>query len=518
MNKQFLVGIDLGTTTLKAVFIDAAACKIVSTQLEEIFPVKAQNPDWIEYDPMDWLEGTARLLKRGFDAGVDPARIAGICFSGWTVTAMFADGDGKPVTNAVHYNDMRHLPELEELEALIGKRCVERNGNYLGVYSGLAKQYWWKKNRLEVFERARRIHTETTWMVRQLTGKDAWNRPEAGFYGQYNTATRDWDDEIIEAMGFPRSLFPKLYDAWEIVGEVTGEAASATGLTAGTPVMAGADDASPSALATGAVAIGQSFLSGGSAANLAANTSKTVSHPTIITYPHCVPGLTSTITVMSSTGLSNKWMRNALCQAEAAVAAITGGDPYDYMNEAAAAAPPGANGVIFLPYLDGDFTPNNDPNARGCFIGLDGGTTKADMLRSVLEGVAFSILDSVRLIREVGTEMDEIIVTGGISKSSVWMQIISDVTGCSISLPEGSEGTPFGDALIAGYGAGLFSSFEEAVLKAVRIKRGVYTPDPERSELYAGLYKIYQAGYPALREMFSQLGAFRKSHYKNKGL
>ena len=515
MKKEFLIGVDLGTSTLKAVFVNAAACEVVSTQLEEIFPVKAENPDWIEYDPQDWLDGTIRLLKRGFEAGVDPERVAGICFSGWTVKALFADENGKPLTNAIHYNDMRHLPEIEELEKIVGKLCVERNANYIGVYSGLAKQYWWKKNRPDVFSKASCVYTEASWMVRQLTGKDAWNRSEAGFYGQYNTKTREWDNEIIEKIGFPGSLFPKLYDAWEVVGEVTEQAAKLTGLAPGTPVVAGADDASPSALTTGAISIGQSFLSGGSAANLAANTTGPVSHPTIITYPHCIPGLTTAITVMSSTGLSNKWMRNALGQAEYAVAQITGGDPYIYMDQAVRTSKPGANGVVFLPYLDGDFTPNNDPNARGCFIGMDSSTPKADLLRAVLEGVAFSILDNITLIRDVGGRMDEIIITGGISRSNIWLQIISDVTGCALSLPEETEGTPFGDALIAGFGTGVFSSCEEAVQKMVRINRGAFRPDAENHKLYQNLFKIYRALYPALKDVYSQLASFRANYYQS---
>jgi len=352
-------------------------------------------------------------------------------------------------------------------------------------------------------------------MVRRLTGKTAWSRTEAGFYGQYNTETRDWDDGIIKTIGFPRSLFPKLYDAWEIVGGVTEEAAALTGLAVGTPVVAGADDASPVALTTGVISVGQSFMSVGSGGNLAANTTKPVSHPTILTYPHCIPGLTTAITVMSSTGLCNKWMRNALCQAEAAVAEITGGDPYDYMNQAAASSKPGANGVIFLPYLDGDYTPNNDPNARGCFIGLDSFTTKADMLRAVLEGVAFAILDNISLIRQVGGSLNEIILTGGISKSDVWMQIISDVTGCSLSLPEESEGTAFGDALIAGCGTGLFSSCEEAVRKMVRIHYGAFNPNAENHKLYQDLFKAYRALYPALKDVYAQLNSFRETYYQN---
>jgi len=512
MKKQILVGIDLGTTTLKVVFLDAAAGELITTQIEEVFPVKTENPDWLEYDPKDWFDGIVRLLKRGFEAGVDPGQIAGIGFCGPTVMALLADENGAPLINSVHYNDLRHIPEVEELESLIGKECVEKNANYIGHYSGLCKLYWWKKNRPDIFKKADSIHTETSWMIRQLTGKLAWNRCEAGFYNVYNTQTREWDDDLIKATGFPRNLFPKLYDAWEIVGEVTEEAARLTGLHAGTPVVAGADDASPVALATGVINAGQGFMSVGSGGNLAANTKKPISHPTIITYPHCIPGLTTAITVMSSTGISYKWMRNTFCHAEAAVAQITGGDPYDYMSQAAANSKPGANGVVFLPYLDGEYTPVNDPNARGCFIGMDSGTSKSDMLRAVLEGVAFCLLDNINLVREIGGNLDEIIVAGGLTRSDFWMQIISDVTGCSLSLTGDSEGTAFGTALIVGLGVGTFSSCGEAVKKMIKIKRGAYKPNAENTKIYTELFEIYRALYPALRDIYSKLYSFREAY------
>ncbi|OGN76447.1 MAG: hypothetical protein A2X25_09530 [Chloroflexi bacterium GWB2_49_20] len=510
MPKKILVGIDLGTTTLKAVFLDASLSKIVTTQVEEIFPAQAENPEYIEYDPMDWWNGTINLLKRGFENGVNLDEIAGICFSGWTVMSLLVDADGMPVTRAVHYNDMRHLSTIQELEELIGKECVRKNGNYMGIYNGFGKQYWWKKKQPEVFAKAHHVMTEASWMVYMFTGVWSWNRSEAGFYAPYNAKTREWDDELLQKAGFPTSLYPKLYDSWEIVGRVTEKAASLTGLPVGIPVVAGADDASPVALTTGVINTGQCFISVGSAGNIAANTNGPISHPTILTYPHCIPELTMAITVMSSTGLSNKWMRDNLCQAESAVASITGEDSYSYMNKAASTVKPGAGGVIFLPYLDGDYTPNNDPNARGCFVGMGTSTTKADLLRATLEGVAFSILDNINLIRELGGNLDEIVLAGGIAKSKIWLQIIADVTGCMVSLPEETEGTAFGGALIAGFGTGIFESIEAAVKQTVKISRGVCLPDPKNHELYKELFGIYKGLYPALKQTYTRLGKLRE--------
>ncbi|MEA4854021.1 MAG: FGGY family carbohydrate kinase [Christensenella sp.] len=513
MRKKYVVGVDLGTTTIKAVFLDTQSNQIVSTQTEEIFPVKMQDAEHIEYNPKEWMEDTKRILARGFETGIDPHEVAGICFGGWTVMAFLVKADGSPVTNAIHYNDMRHLGLVEEANRYYGDLAVQRNGNYIGMYSGSVKQYWWKINHPGVFGAADYVATEVGYMNYMLTGQWTWNRVQAGFYSQYNAHTREWDDEIIEAMGFDRSMFPRLVDAWEVVGEVTPDGAAWSGLAPGTLVFGGVDDASPVALATGVFEKGQGFISTGSAANIAANTEEPVSHPTIITYPHCIPGLTMAITVMASTGLSYKWMRNTFGQLEAQLAQMTGANTYDYLNEQAKKAKPGAGGVLFLPYLDGDYTPNNDPNARGVFIGMGTDTTKGDMLRASLEGVAFSMLDNMMLIRQLGGGIDKIVLTGGLAQSPLWLQIIADITGCPVSLPKETEGAPFGSALIAAVGAGLYESFSQAVEKAVKIKHDAFIPDEKNQAIYGELYQVYKSLYPRLQQAFAEIADIKE---KNK--
>ncbi len=504
MEKRYVIGIDLGTTTVKAVFLDTQAHEIVTTQTQEIFPAETE-PEYLEYDPRDWMEHTRRILERGFAAGVQPEQVAGVCFGGWTVMSFLVKRDGTPVTHAIHYNDMRHLEVLEEAQSRFGAQAVKCNGNYIGMYSGSVKQYWWKIKRPEVFAQADLVSTEVSWMNYMLTGEWAWNRVEAGFFSQYNTQTREWDDDIIARMGFDRVMFPRLVDAWEVVGTVTHDAARWSGLAEGTPVLGGVDDASPVAIATGVVQKGQGFVSAGSGANIAANAECPISHQTAITYPHCIPGLTMAITVMSSTGLSYKWMRNALGQSETQMAEATGLDAYDLMNAQAMRSKPGANGVLFLPYLDGDYTPNNDANARGVFIGMDTDTTKGDLLRASLEGVAFSMLDNIMLIRKMGGAIDEIVITGGIARSPLWLQIIADVTNCPISLPEETEGAPFGSAVIAAVATGKYESFEQAIAQTVKIKQRAFVPDARNHERYAALYEIYKSLYPSLKQAFARL-------------
>jgi len=512
MEKRYLIGIDLGTTTIKGVFLDAKEDRIVTTQTEEIFALKTEDPEAIEYDANEWWEYVRRILKRGFEAGVNPDQVAGICSCGFTAMALLAKSDGTPVTNVIHYNDMRHVGLLDEVCEMVGGIAAERNSNHLGMYGGIPKIYWWKKIRPEVFDSAGVICTEVSWTNFKLTGEWALSRSQAGFYNAYNVETREWDDEIIERAQFPRSLFPRLVDAMEIMGYVSKKAAEETGLAEGTPVFGGADDASPVALTSGVISAGQGYVSAGSGGNVVGNSTQPVCHETIICFPHCLPGLFMVNSVMTSTGLSYKWMRNTFGQAEAALAELTGEDAYTYLNAQAALSQPGARGLLFLPYLDGDFTPNNDANARGVFIGMDTATTKNEMLRAVLEGVAFCILDNMMLIRSLGGEINDVVITGGVAKSPLWLQIISDVTGCPVTLPEETEGAPFGNALLAAVGAGLYNNFAEAIERTVEIKHNAFVPDAANHALYSDLYEVYKSLYPSLRGAFAQMQKIRETH------
>lgn len=515
MDKRYVVGVDVGTSTVKAVFVDTKENKIATTQLTEVFPVKCEKKEYIEYDAADWQRCVREVLERGFAAaGINPEEVAGVCFDDPAVMAFLVKEDGTPVYNPVHYNDMRHLETMDQLEALVGELCVERNANYITMYNGLAKQYWWKEKQPELYARTDYFTTATSWIAHQLTGKWVMNMQTAGFYGQYNAHTRRWDEEIMAKAGLDPRKFPPLVEGCSLVGCVTARAAGEWGLAEGTKVFAGLDDATPVALTCGAINEGDCYISAGSGANVAIISEKVMSHPTAMSYPHCVPGYNMAIAVLTCTGLSYKWVRNALGAFECAQAALTGEDAYDILNREAASAPAGSNGVIFLPYLDGDFTPNNDPNARGCFIGLNTTTTKGDMVRAVLEGVAFTFVSSLKMIRELGGDPKSLAIAGGVARSPLWLQIIADATGMPISLPAETEGGPLGSALVAGVGCGLFKDFRDAVDRVVVIERDKYVPDPETSKRYAELFAIYDRLYGQLKPTFGALAEYRDRYVK----
>lgn len=512
MSKHILVGIDIGTSTCKAVFLDANTNSIVATELEEINPAPQKtHPEWVEYDATEWWSSlksiVAKCIKK---CGIKPTDIAGISISGFTCMAFLVDEKGNPLNYPTHYNDMRHLAEVEILKCNIGDKLIEMNGNVMGIYNGLAKQLWFKHNRPDLMKEAKYFTTEVGWLNYKLTNEWSWNRPEAGFYGQYDYRSRQWSKEILDKVGIPVEMFPRLYDSWEKVGEVTELASQETGFAKGTPVFAGADDASPIALTTGAIRAGQCYISIGSSSNIITNLSKPAFHPTCIFYPHCIPSLYMFINMLSSTGTCYKWLRNTIARTEVNMAALLNDDPYKLMDRQVELSRPGSGGLIFLPYMDGEWTPINDPEARGVFLGLSSHTSRADIFRSVMEGTAMSILHNIILVEEQGIKLEEIVATGGPTKSKAWMQIIADVTGVPISLPHESEGAPYGNAVLAGIGAGVYKDYESAVKQIVRVDKNVYNPRHNYTEMYREIFEIYLNLYPALKKSFNDLAVIRQ--------
>ena len=312
MEKKYVIGVDVGSSTVKAVFVDAAAGRVAATETVEIFPLKTADRDVIEYDPEDWKRCVKDVLSRGFQRDIGKEEVAGICFDDFTVMAFPVAEDGTPLANPVHYNDMRHLPLLGEVEEKAGALCVERNANYIGMYNGLVKQYWWKVNAPEIYGRTAYLVTAVSWINFLLTGSWRMSRSIAGFYGQYNAYEREWDKDILSALDFDPGRFPPLADAGEAIGTVTKEAAQEWGLAEGTLVFAGMDDASPVALTCGSIEDGDCYVSAGSGANVAIVSEKVLSHPTAMSYPHCIPGLNTAVAVLTCTGLSYKWVRMPL--------------------------------------------------------------------------------------------------------------------------------------------------------------------------------------------------------------
>jgi len=339
-----------------------------------------------------------------------------------------------------------------------------------------------------------------------LTGEYATEVSDASGTALFEVPKRDWAYEILDTLELPREWFPRVYESPEITGRVNASAAAATGLAEGTPVVGGAGDQAAGAVGTGIVQRGRVSVSVGTSGVVFAHLDqpRVDPHYRTHTFCHAVPGCWHVMGVMLMAGGALRWYRDTFAQADLYAAHAAGEDPYDRLVKEAEPIPPGAEGLLFLPYLSGERTPHADPKARGAFVGATLAHQRAHFTRAVLEGVAFGLRDSFEILQAMGIEIQEVRMTGGGARASLWRQILSDVTGYPLHTLQVEEGPAFGVALLSGVGIGIWSSVPEACEAVVRLADRT-EPNPRHQEVYERAYTLYRQIYPALRPLFEQL-------------
>ncbi len=319
---------------------------------------------------------------------------------------------------------------------------------------------------------------------------------------------RCWSDEILDKLGIDKSLLAKMYESCEVTGQVTAEAAAITGLSAGTPVVGGAGDNAAAAVGTGVVETGKAFTTIGTSGVVFAHSDNVTIDPEgrVHTFCAAVPGAWTVMSCTLAAGLSLKWLRDNFFTEEMQTAAGMGVDPYYLMDQQAGRIPVGANRLLFLPYLMGERSPLLDENSRGVFFGLSAIHTKYDLLRAVMEGVTYSQRQCLDVLRGMGVVSTEMLACGGGGSSPLWRQMLADVYGCPVKTVVSKEGPALGAAILAGVGAGLYPSVQDACHAMIRTNPA-QQPDPEASARYEPFYQLYRSLYPALRESFHTLAA-----------
>jgi xylulokinase len=328
-----------------------------------------------------------------------------------------------------------------------------------------------------------------------------------------NVPQRRWSAKVLSALEIDANLLPPVHESQEISGAINAAGAQATGLLAGTPVVGGAGDQAAGAVGNGIVQSGIISVATGTSGVVFAASDAPLVDPAlrVHTFCHAVPGKWHVMGVMLAAGGSLRWYRDTFCCEEIAAAKKAGIDPYELITQNAATAPIGCEGLIFLPYLSGERTPHPDPAARGAFIGLTLRHTKAHIARSVLEGVTFGLRDSLEILRDMNITPDNVRLSGGGAKSTFWRQMQADIFGCDASTVQSDEGPALGAALLAGVGAGYFSSVEEAC--AAMINTSSRIPfNTTAHETYNPYYQEYRTLYPALKGHFEQLGNLVNIH------
>ena len=409
------------------------------------------------------------------------------------------DESGRVVRPALIWCDVRTGRQCRELTEKIGaERLIQLTCNPALPNFTLTKFLWVRENEPENWKRVRAVMLPKDYVRYQLTGDRATDMADASGTLLLDVANRRWSNEMLEAAEIDRDLLPALYESPDVCGKVSARAAAATGLKAGTPVVAGAGDQAAGATGMGIVMPGAvSATIGTSGVVFAATDAPALDRKgRLHTFCHAIPGRWHMMGVTQAAGLSLRWFRDQF-----GAGTDDGQDPYERLTEEAATAPPGCNGLLFTPYLMGERTPHLDPRARGAFVGLTASHTRADVIRAILEGVAFSLRDTFSIFGEMNVPVRSVRLGGGGARSALWRQIQADVYGHEIEVVEAEEGAAYGAALLAGVGARMWASVDEACVSVVRVAKRV-RPDAEAVATLNKNYAAYRRVYGATRDIF----------------
>lgn len=506
---MYYIGIDIGTSGTKTVLFDRNGQALASASAE--YPLAQPALGWAEQAPEDWWQAVketlAAVTAEAAKQGIAPDEIGGIGLSGQMHGLVMLDEKGDVIRPAIIWCDQRTAKECSEITEKVGaERLIEITANPALTGFTASKILWVKNHEPENYRRCQKILLPKDYIRYKLTGVFAAEVSDAAGMQLLDVPRRQWSAEVLERLGIDGALLAPLYESAEITGRVSAEAAAATGLSAGTPVAGGAGDNAAAAVGTGVVEDGRAFTTIGTSGVVYAHTSRVAIDPKGRVHTFCcaVPGEWLVMGVTQGAGLSLKWFRDQFCGPEKETAALLGKDPYLLLDQMAASVPIGSRKVLYLPYMMGERTPHLDPDARGVFFGLSALHGKKEMLRAVMEGVAFSLKDCQQIIAGMGIPVDDMMACGGGGTSALWRQMLADLYGCPVKTLTSREGPALGAAILAMVGAGEYESVPAACRAIVRTDK-VQNPDPAAAEAYQPYYKLYTELYPALKASFKAL-------------
>jgi xylulokinase len=474
--------------------------KVVGSGAEEHLPFASPEAGWAEQDPRDWWRACRVAIRKALEASAIPAQeIACVGFSGQMHGAVVLDERGEVVRPALIWCDQRTEKQTRELSELFGtNRLIQLTCNPPLTNFTLTKLMWIREMEPANWRRIHSVMLPKDYVRFRLTGEKATDVADASGTLLLDVAQRKWSAEVLSGTGLDARLLPSLHESRDVCGKISSEGAEATGLKHGTPVVTGAGDQAAGAIGMGVIRAGVVSATIGSSGVVFAATDRPAIDPQgrLHTFCHAVPELWHVMGVTQAAGLSLRWFRDRF-----GAGLDDGRDPYERLSEEAAEVPSGADGVFWAPYLMGERTPHCDPNARAALIGLSASHTRAHVIRAILEGVAFSLRDSLTIFQEIGVPVRSIRLGGGGARSQLWRQIQADVYGQEIEQVAAEEGAAYGAAILAGVGAGIWKSVNEACDGVVQIVSRV-APDAKRATLMKQKYQTYRRIYPALRGIF----------------
>lgn len=504
---KYVLAHDVGTSGNKATLFDETGA-LVDSQVAP-YPVHFFNGTWAEQDANGWWRAvcasTRGLLAR---LRIDPNAIAAVSFSGQMMGCLAVGRDGAPLRPSIIWADQRAQAQAARLaDALPMRDHFAITGHRSTASYGLPKLMWLMDHEPQTYHSAHKVLNAKDYILYRLTGRFVTEPTDAAGFNAVDLRTRAWSDKVLDAAGIDRDKLPDIIPSTSVAGVVHAAAARETGLAEGTPVVPGGGDGVCANVGVGSVAPGYGYCSLGSSAWVAATSDRPVvdDQMRVVTWVHIVPGLYSPNAAMQAAGNAYSWVKGTLCGADVQEARAHGVSPYERINRRAESSPPGANGVLFLPYLLGERSPRWNPDARGTYVGMGMATTLDDLVRATLEGVTMNLKLNLDIIRGM-IPLDQVLATGGGARGAVWCQILADVFDLPVRVPRLlEEATSMGAAVTGGVGVGLYKGFD-VVHGMVKTDR-VHTPDPEAARAYRRLLPLFDQAYHALEPVFAGLAS-----------
>jgi len=498
---KYVIGVDLGTSAVKILLVNQYG--EVAGEVSKSYPLIIEKSGYSEQNPEEWVEKTIAGLKElveKFDGDVND--IEGISFSGQMHGLVLLDKEHQVLRNAILWNDTRTTKQCEEIYETFGKeRLLEVTKNPALEGFTLPKILWVKENEPQIFERSHTFVLPKDYLRFRITGALHMEYSDAAGTLMLNVAQREWSNEILETFGLTPDFCPPLVESHAFVGEVTTEIAAATGLQESTKVFAGGADNACGAIGSGILSEGKTLCSiGTSGVVLSYEERNDLDFEGKVHYfNHGEEKTYYTMGVTLAAGYSLSWFKDTFAKEEA----------FGQFLQGIEEVPAGSNGLLFTPYIVGERTPYADSNIRGSFIGVDASHERKHFARAVLEGITFSLNESIEIFRNSGKTIDTIVSIGGGAKNETWLQMQADIFNAKIEKLTSEQGPGMGAAMLAAYGSGWFESLKECAETFLQTSK-TYEPIPENVDAYKKLFAMYQQVYTQTKTLNEQLREFRK--------
>ena len=498
---KYVIGVDLGTSAVKILLVNQNG--EVAGEVSKSYPLIIEKSGYSEQNPEEWVEKTTAGLKElvaQFDGDVND--IEGISFSGQMHGLVLLDNENQVLRNAILWNDTRTTKQCEQIYETFGReQLLEVTKNPALEGFTLPKILWVKENEPQIFERSNLFMLPKDYLRYRITGAIHMEYSDAAGTLMLDVANREWSKEVLNAFGLVPEFCPPLVESHDFVGTVIPEFAEITGLSKATKVFAGGADNACGAIGSGILSEGKTLCSiGTSGVVLSYEERNDLDFEGKVHYfNHGEENTYYTMGVTLAAGYSLSWVKDTFAKEET----------FDQFLEGIEEVPSGSNGLLFTPYIVGERTPHADSNIRGSFIGIDAAHERKHFARAVLEGITFSLNESIEIFRNSGKTIDTIISIGGGAKNEAWLQMQADIFNAKIEKLTSEQGPGMGAAMLAAYGSGWFESLKECADTFLQTSK-TYEPIPENVEAYQKIFAIYQQVYTQTKALNEQLRAFRK--------